>query len=231
MKKWVVTTDPMDIKRIIRKCCEQLCSEIELRKMEQFHYLLKIKCCCCLVAQSWLTLCNPMECSTPGFPVLHHLPKFAQVHVHGIGDFSNESAVIRWPKYWSFSFSISPTDEYSGLISIKIDWFDLFVVQGTLRSLLQHHSPKASILWFSAFFKVQLSQTYVTTGKTIASAIWTSVGRVMSLLFNTLSRCHSFPAKKRLSSDFIAVVTIHSDFRDKEKEICHYFHIFLFYLP
>ena len=106
-----------------------------------------------------------------------------------IRDFSSDSSVhIRWPKYWSFSFSISPSSEYSGLISLKIDWFDLLAVQGTFRSLLQHHSSKASILWHSAFFMVQFSQLYVTTGKTIPSTIQTFVGRVMSLLFNTLSR-------------------------------------------
>jgi len=104
-----------------------------------------------------------------------------------IRDFSNESSVhIRWPKYWSFSFTISPSSEYSGLISLKIDWFDLLAVQRTVRNL-QHHSSKASILWHSAFFMVQLSQLYVTTGKTIALTIWTFVGRVMSLLFKTLS--------------------------------------------
>ena len=105
-----------------------------------------------------------------------------------IRDFSNESAVhIRWPKYWSFRLRINPSNEYAGLISLKIDWFDL-AVQGTLRSLLQHHSLKIPILWCSAFFTVQLSPPYVTTGKTIALTIWTSVSRVMSLLFNTLSR-------------------------------------------
>ena len=104
-----------------------------------------------------------------------------------IRDFSNELSVcIRWPKYWSFSFSISPTNEYSRLISPKTDWFDLLAVQGTFRSLLQHHSWKASILWCSAFFMVQHSQQYVTSGKTIALTIWTFVGRIMSLLFNTL---------------------------------------------
>ena len=103
--------------------------------------------------------------------------------------FSNESALcIRWPKYWSFSFSISPPNEYSGLISFKIDWLDLLVVQGTLKSLLQHHSSKASILWRSAFFMVQLSHPYMTTGKNIALTIRTFVGKVMSLLFNMLSR-------------------------------------------
>ena len=103
--------------------------------------------------------------------------------------FFNESVhCIRWPKYWSFSFSISPSNEHSGLISFRMDWLDLLVVQGTLRSLLQHHSSKASILWYSAFFIVQLSHPYMTTGKTIALTRWTFAGKVMSLLFNMLSR-------------------------------------------
>ena len=103
--------------------------------------------------------------------------------------FSNESVLcIRWLKYWSFSFSISPSNEYSGLISFRMDWLNLFVVQGTLKSLLQHHSSKASILWCSAFFKGQVSLPYMTTGKTIALTRWTFVGKIMSLLFNLLSR-------------------------------------------
>ena len=103
--------------------------------------------------------------------------------------FSNELALlIRWPKCWSFSFSISPSNEYSGLISFRIDWFDLLAVQGALKSLLQHDSLKASILWCSAFFMVQLSHPYMTTGKTITLMIWTFVGQLISLLFNTLSR-------------------------------------------
>ena len=103
--------------------------------------------------------------------------------------FSNESALhIRWSKYWSFSLSISPSNEYSGLISFRIDWLDLLSVQGTLKSLLQHHSSKASVLQYSAFFMVQLSHLYMTTGKTIALTIWTFVGKVISLLFNMLSR-------------------------------------------
>ena len=102
--------------------------------------------------------------------------------------FSNESALrIRWPKYWSFSFSISPSNEYSGLISLRIDWFDLLAVQGTLKNLLQHHSSKTAILWHSAFFMVQLSHPYMTTGKTTALTRQTFVGKVMSLLFNMLS--------------------------------------------
>ena len=103
--------------------------------------------------------------------------------------FSNESALhIKWPKYWSFSFNINPSNEHPGLISFRMDWLDLLAVQGTLKSLLQHHSSKASILWCSAFFIVQFSHTYMTTGKTLALTRWTFVDKVMSLLFNMLSR-------------------------------------------
>ena len=106
-----------------------------------------------------------------------------------ISVFSNESALrMRWPKYWSFSFSISPSNEHPGLISFRMDWLDLLAVQGTLKSLIQHHSSKVSILWCSAFFTVQLSHPYMTTGKTIALTRWTFVGKVMSLLLNILSR-------------------------------------------
>ena len=106
-----------------------------------------------------------------------------------IRDFSNELALhIRWPKYWGFSFNISPSNEHPGLISFRMDWLDLLAVQGTLKSLLQHHSSKASILWHSAFFIVQLSHPYMTTGKTLALILQTFVGKVISLLFNLLSR-------------------------------------------
>ena len=141
-----------------------------------------------------------MDRSTPGFPVLHHLPELAQIHIyHSIchptisfsvipfssslqsfpaSDLSNESVLpIRWPKYWSFSFSISPSNEYSGLISFRIDWLDLLAVQGTLKTLLQHHRSKASILWCSAFLIVQLSHPYMTAGKTIALTIETLVAK------------------------------------------------------
>ena len=122
-----------------------------------------------------LTLCRPLLLLPSIFP--------------NIGVFSNESGLsIRWPKYRSFSFSISPSTEHPGLISFRMDWLDLFAVQGTLKSLLQHHSSKASILQHSAFFIVQLSHLYMTTGKTIALTRWTFVGKVMSLLFNILSR-------------------------------------------
>ena len=163
-------------------------------------------CCSVALTQSCLNFCDTMDCSILGLSVLHHLLKFAQVHVHCIHPAisssdalytfcpqsfpasGNESPVhISWPKYWSFSFSISSSNKYSELISLKIDWFDLLAVRGTLRSPLHHHSLKASILRHSAFFIVQLSQPYMTTGNTRALTIWTCVGRVMSLLFNTLS--------------------------------------------
>ena len=122
-----------------------------------------------------LILCHPLLLPPSIFP--------------SIGVFSNESVLlIRWPKYWSFSFSISPSKEYSGLISFRMDWLDLLAVQGTLKSLFQHHNLKASIFWHSAFFMVQLSHLYMTTGKTMAFTIWTFVGKVMSLLFNMPSR-------------------------------------------
>ena len=121
----------------------------------------------------------------------------------GLRIFSNELALcIRWPKYWSLSFSISPSNEYSGLISFRMGWLDLLAVQGTLKSLLQHHSSKASMIWRSAFFMAQLSYLYITR-KTIVLTIWMLVSKVMSLLFNTMSVCHSFPSKKQASFNFI----------------------------
>ena len=124
--------------------------------------------------------------------------------------FSSESVLrIRWPKDWSFSFSISPSNEYSGLISFRMDWLDLLAVQGTLRSLLQHHSSKASILLHSTFFIVKLSHPYMTTGKTIALTRWTSVGKVMSLLFNMLSRLVIiFSSKEQPSFNFMAAMIL-----------------------
>ena len=157
------------------------------------------------VAELYLNLCNFMDCSTPGFLVHYQLPELAQTHIHLVSDaiqpshplspllllssnfpsirvFSNESVLyIRWPKYWSFSFSISPSNEYSELSFLRIDWFVLLAVQGTLKSLLQHHSSQASILWCSAYFMVQLSQPYMTTGKIIALTRQNFVGKVMSL--------------------------------------------------
>ena len=148
--------------------------------------VFKLLCCYCSVAKLCLTLCDPMERSTPVSSVRHCLPEFAQIHVYSVTDaihhilcclflylrsvfpsirvFSNESVVlIRWPNYWSFSFSISPYNDYSGLISFRMDWFDLLAVQGTLKSLLQNHCSKASVLWHSAFFMVHLSHPYIIT--------------------------------------------------------------------
>ena len=161
------------------------------------------------VAQSCLTLCGPVDHSTPGLPVHYQFPEFTQTHVHAVGVqsvmpsnplilcrllllpsmfpstrfFSNESALhIRWSKYWSFSFNISPSNEHPGLIFFRMDWLDVLAVQGTLKSLLQHHSSEASLLQHSASFIVQLSHPYMTTGETIALTKWTFVGKVMSLL-------------------------------------------------
>ena len=159
----------------------------------------------CSVSQSCPPPWDPMDYSTPGFPIPHHLLEFAQVHIHcigddvqaphpltplhllpsifpSIGDFSNELSIhVWWSKHWSFTFSISPCSQYSGLISLKMGWFDLLAVQGTFRSLLQHHSSKVSILWHSVLFTVQLSQPYMTTGKTTAMTIQTFVGKIVSV--------------------------------------------------
>ena len=139
---------------------------------------------------------------------------------------------IRWPKYWSFSFNISPFNEYSGLISLRIDWLDLVAVQGTLKSLLQHHSSKASILRHSASFIVQLSHTYMTTGKTIALPRRTFVGKVMSLFFNMLSRLViTFLARSKhlliswLQSPSVVIL------EPPKIKVCHCFHCFSIYLP
>ena len=134
---------------------------------------------------------------------------------------------IRWPKYWSFSFSISPSSEYSGVISFRMNWLDLLSVQGTLKSL-QHHYSKASILQRSTFFTVQISHPYMTTGKTLALTRRTFVGRVMSLLFNMLSRLviAFIPCSKRLN--YMAAVTISSDFGAPQNKVCHCFHYFPF---
>ena len=164
-----------------------------------------------------------MDCSTPGSSVLHYLPEFAQIHVHWVGDakhlilccpllllssifpsirgFSNELSLhIRWPKYWSFSFSNSHSNEYSGLVSLRVDGFDLLALQATLKSLLQHHNSKASILQHSAFFMVQLSHLCMTSGKTIVLTIRIFVDKVISLLFHMLSRSviAFLPKSKRL---------------------------------
>ena len=171
-------------------------------KLYQFSSVQLLSCVRLFVI-AWTEAC-------PGFPVHHQFPELVQTHVHRVSDalqpshslssasppalifpsikvFSSESVLcIRWPKFQSFSFNISPSNEHPGLISFRVDWLYLLAVQGTLKSLLQHRSSKASILWPSAFFIVQLSHPYTTTGKTIALTRWTFVGKVVSLLFNKL---------------------------------------------
>ena len=184
------------------------------------------------VTQSYPTLWDPMDCSTPGFTattssqsllklmsielvmpsnhlILSHLHLLLPSIFPSIRIFSKESVLcIRQPEYWSFSFSIDPSNEYSGLISFRMVWLDLLAVQGTLKTLLQHHNWKPSILWHSAFFIVQLSRPYMATWKTIALTRRTFVGKVMSLLFNMLSRLViAFFSKEQASFNFMAAVT------------------------
>ena len=197
-----------------------------------------------------------MDCNMSGFSVLHYVLEFLKLisiesvmpsnHLilchpllllssifPSIRVFFSESVLcIRWQKFWSFSFSISPSNEYSRLISFRIDWLDLLAVQGTLKGLLQHHSSKASILWHSAFFTVQLSHPYVTTGQTIVLSRWTFVGKVMSLLFNMLSRLvvAFLPRNERLLISSLqpssAVIL-----EPPPNKVCHCFHCFPNYLP
>ena len=211
-------------------------------------------CCCnCSVTQLCPNLCDPMDCSTPGFPVLPCLLEFAQTHVlwvvmlsnhlilchppsplpsffPSIKVFINESALcIMWPKYCSFSFTTQPSNEYSGLISFRIDWFDLLAVQGALKSLFL--APQ-----FKSINSAALSPLYGPTlisirdyWKTIALTIWLLVGKVMSLLFNMMSRfviVFFFPPKEEVSFNFVAEVAIHSGFGAQENKICHCFHFF-----
>ena len=169
-----------------------------------------------MLPSNHLILCHPLFLPPSIFP--------------SIRIFSNESVLnIRWPKYWSFSFSISPSNEYSGWSSFRMDWLDLLAVHETLKSLLQHHSSKASILWHSAFFIVQLLHPYMTTGKTIALTRRTFVGKVMSLFFNMLVITF-LPRSKRLSISWLqspsAVIL-----EPPKNKICHCFHCFSIHLP
>ena len=195
-----------------------------------------------------------MDCTTPGFPVHHQLPELAQTHVHQVGDaiqpshplsspspppsifprisiFSNESILhMRWPKYWSFSFSIIPSKEHPGLISFRMDWLDLLAVQETLKSLLQHHSSKASILRHSAFFTVQLSHPYMNTGKTIVLTMKEHCWQSNVSAFYMLSRLViTFLSRSKPSFNFMAAITIRSDFGAQKNEVWHRFHCFLMY--
>ena len=175
--------------------------------------LLKLMSIKLVMPSNYLILCRPLLLPTSIFP--------------SIRVFTNESVLcIRWPKDWSFSFSISPSSEYSGLISFRLD---LLAVQWILKSLLQHHSLKASILQHSAFFTVQLSHLYMTTGKTIDLTRWTFVGKVMSLLFNMLSRL-VISSKEQASFNFMAALTICSDFGAQKNKVCHCFHRLPIYL-
>ena len=171
-----------------------------------------------VMPSSHLILCHPLLLLPP-------IPPSIRV-------FCNESTLrMRWAKYWSFSFSISPFNEHPRLISFRMDWLDLLAVQGTLKSLLQHHSSKASILRCSAFFTVQISHPYMTTGKTIALTRWTFVGEVMSLLFNMLSRLviTFLPRSKRLLISWVQSPC--SDFGVQKNKVWHCFHCFPIYLP
>ena len=194
-----------------------------------------------------------MECSMPGHPVHYQLLELTQTHVHWVIDaiqpfhplsspsppvfkfpsirvFSKESVLhMKWTQYWSFS--ISSSNAYSGLISIRIDWLDLPSGQGTLKSLLQHHSSKASIFRCLAFFMVQLSHSFMTTGKTIALTRWTFVGKVMSLLFIMLSRLViAFLPRRKLLISWLQSSSV-VIFGDQEKKVSHCFHCFPIYLP
>ena len=164
-----------------------------------------------VIPSNHLILCHPFLRTPSIFP--------------SIRVFSNESVLhMSWPKYWSFSFSISPSKEHPGLISFRKDWLDLLAVQGTLKSLLQHHSSKASMLWRSAFFTVQLSHPYMTTGKTIALTRWTFVGKVMSLLFNMLSRLviTFLPRSKHLLISWLqSPSAVTTKFRKRKQENNH----------
>ena len=180
--------------------------------------LLKLMSIESMIPSNHLILCCPLLLLPSIFP--------------NIRVFSNESVLhIRWPEFWSFSFNISPSNEHPGLVSFRTDWLDLLAVQGTLKSLLQHHSSKASILWHSAFFIVQVSHPYMTTGKTIALTRWTTVGKVISLLLNMLSRLviAFLPRSKQLLISWLqspsAVIL------ESKNKVCHCFHCFPTYLP
>ena len=176
--------------------------------------LLKLMSTESVMPKNHLILCHPLLLMPLLFPCIRV--------------FSNESVLcIRQPKYWSFSFSLSPSNEYSGLMSFSIDWFDLLAVQETLKSFLHHHSLKASIFQCSTFFMVQLPHLYMTTEKTIALTIRNCVSKVMSLLFNMLSRfVIGSPSKEKPNLNFMGVATIYSDFGAQENKICHCFHFF-----
>ena len=173
--------------------------------------LLKLMSVLLVMPYNHLILCHPLLLLPSIFPSIRVFP--------------SESVLrIKWQKHWTFSFSISSYNEYSGLISFRMDWFDLLAVQRTLKSLLQYHNSKSSILWHSAFFIVQLSHPYMTTGKAIALAKWTFVWKVISLLFTMLSQLVIIFLPRSKHLNFMAVVAICTDFGVQENKVCHYFH-------
>ena len=176
--------------------------------------LLKLMSSESVVPSTYLILCHPLLLPLSIFP--------------SIRVFYESGLPIRWPKYWSFNFSISPSNEYSGLISFRVDWFDLAV---PCKSLLQHHSSKVSVLQHSVIFMVQLSHLYMTTGKPIALTIQTFISKIMSLVFNTLPRLVIAFLPRSKCLNFMTAITICSDFGAQEKKICHCFHCFPIYLP
>ena len=216
-----------------------------ISKAENFCFIFKANCPtsqCVSVAQWCPNIWDSMDCNTPGFSVKHQLLETAQTHDYWVGDaiqlshsllspspsafhlssirvFSNESVLLmRWPKYGSFSFSISLSNEYSGLIFFFfwMDLLDLLAVKGTLKIHHQYHSSKVSILWYSAFFIVQPSHPYMTSGKTIALTRQTFVGKVMSLVFHAVYASHSFSSKEQVSFNSMAAITTCSDFGAQE---------------
>ena len=224
----------------------------------KFTFLLHLLYSCCSVAKLCPTLWDCMDCSTPGFPLLNELLEFAQTHhVHWVGaaaqpshpllppsppalNLSQHQGLFQWVRsshqVANWSFSISPCNEYSGLISFRIDWFDLLAVQGILKSLLQHHSLKASVLWCSAFFMDQISHPYMTAGKTVALTRQTCIGKIMSLLFNMLSKLVIIflPRSKPLLISWLqspSAVILEPPPPPQKNKVCHCFHCFPIYLP
>ena len=206
-----------------------------------------LQLCCCSFTQLCPTLCHPMDCSTIGFPVLYCCPEFAKIYIHWVSDairpshplfppspppfsLSQHQGLFQWVGYSHHVAKVlelqHPSSEYSGLFSFRVDWFDLLAVQGILKSLLQHHRLKASILWCSTFFMVQLSHLHMTTGKTIALTIRTFVGKVMSLIFNMPSKF--ITAFFQGASIFYFHGCSHHPqwFWRPRKKVCHCFHFF-----
>ena len=229
----------------------------DLDKGKKWNLSTFIWCFSSVQSLSHVRLCNTMDCSTQtslsitnsqnllkfmstvwvipsNFHILRHPLLLLPSIFPSIRVFSNEWVLrIRWPEYWSFTFSLSPSSEYSGLISFRMNWLYPIVVQGILKNLIQHHSSKASVIQCSAFFIVQLSHPYTATGKTIASTRRTFIGKVMALLFNMLSRVghRSFSFKEQVSFNFMAAVTICNTFGAPQNKVCQCFHCFPIYLP